>query len=111
MNKPNGFIRIERELWRSPDVLALSLPAKIVLTELHYCYTGRNNGKIMLSYATLRALHRIGRATIWRAFNELKSAGLIETTVEGSFNHKDGARKGIGSQYRLLRIPNPNGKE
>jgi hypothetical protein len=29
MSKANGFIKIERALWHSPEVLALSTPAKV----------------------------------------------------------------------------------
>jgi hypothetical protein len=100
----DGFIRIKRELWRRPEVGGLSPIAKLILVELHYCYTGTNNGELCLPYLSLVRRIRCSRASIKRAFGELHQAGLIETTVSGSFDHKGGARKGVGSRYRLTRI-------
>jgi hypothetical protein len=37
-------------------------------------------------------------------FAKLRQSGLIETTVKGSFNLKDGARKGCCNQYRLTFV-------
>ena len=101
---PNGFIRIERDVWRSPEVEALSPVAKLTLVELHYCFTGKNNGQLCLPYGHLTQRLHCSRSTVERALRELREAGLIETTVSGSFDHKAGARRGIGSQYRLIHI-------
>ena len=101
MGKANGFIRIDRDLWRSEAVENLSPLAKLVLVELFYGHTGHNNGKIMLSYESVRRRLKCSHTTVWRTFNELHRAGLIETVVNGSFSHKEGARRGTASQYRL----------
>ncbi len=100
----NGFIRIERDLWRSEAVENLSPLAKLILVELHYSFTGKNNGKLRLSYRAVVERYRCSYSTVGRSFNELHRAGLVETVVSGSFEHKDGARAGMGSQYRLIRL-------
>ncbi len=100
----NGFIRIERSLWNSSEVLALSALAKLLLVELHYRHNGRNNGSICLPYQTVVDRLHCSHATVKRAFRDLHRAGLIETAVKGSFDHKDGTRKGTGNQYRLTFV-------
>ena len=100
----NGFIRIERELWHSPEVAALSPLARLILVELHYHYTGRNNGSISLPQKLIVEQYRCSYSSVKRAFRELHNAGFIKTVVHGSFDHKDGARKGTCNQYRLTCI-------
>ena len=97
MTKPNGFIRIERSLWHSPEVIALSTGAKLLLVELFYRFTGRNNGKIIMSWQDAQEVLKCGRRMVGHHFAELHRAGLVETVVSGSFDHKQGARKGMGS--------------
>ena len=104
MTKPNGFIRIERSLWHSPEVIALSTGAKLLLVELFYRFTGRNNGKIIMSWQDAQEVLKCGRRMVGYHFAELHRAGLVETVVSGSFDHKQGARKGMGSQYRLTCV-------
>ncbi len=104
MTEPNGYIRIDRALWRSPEVENLSPLAKLILLELHYSFTGKNNGKLRLSYRAVVERYRCSYTTVVRSFNELHKAGLIETTVSGSFDDKGGARKGTCSQYRLTHL-------
>lgn len=104
MSAPNGFIRIERDLWRSPEVGNLSPPARLLLVELLYRHTGKNNGQISMSWLEAMSTLQCSRRTVARKFAELHEAGLIETTVKGSFDHKDGARKGTCNQYRLICV-------
>ena len=104
MSKHNGYISIDRALWRRPDVTGLSPLAKLILLELHYSFTGKNNGDLRLSYRAVVERYRCSKTTVKRAFNELHQAGLIETTVSGSFDDKAGARKGTCSQYRLTHL-------
>ncbi len=104
MTEPNGFFMIDRALWRRPDVANLSPLAKMILLELHYSFTGKNNGKLRLSYRAVVGRYRCSKTTVKRAFNELHQAGLIETTVSGSFDDKAGARKGTCNQYRLTHL-------
>ena len=101
----NGFIRIDRNLWRSKAVENLSTPAKLLLVELHYRHNGRNNGQICLSWEEAQALLNCSRRMVGYYFAELRQSGLIETTVKGSFEHKDGARKGTCNRYRLAHLP------
>ena len=104
MSKPNGFIRIERSLWHSPEFTALSTGAKLLLVELHYRHNGRNNGAIRLSWGEAQALLKCSRRTVARTFAKLRQAGLIETTVAGTFYDKTGASKGTCNQYRLTHL-------
>ena len=91
---PNGFIRIEREFWRSPQVTSLSTPAKLLLVELLYRHNGRNNGRIRMSWQEAQALLKCCKRAVGKYFAELRNAGLVEIAVKGSYDHKDGARKG-----------------
>jgi len=99
-----GFIKIDRAYWRSDAVENLSPRARLLLIELHYRFTGKNNGKIVMSWSDAQVALKCGRRTVGYCFAELNRAGLAETAVSGSFDHKDGARKGIGSQYRLIGV-------
>jgi DNA-binding transcriptional MocR family regulator len=72
--------------------------------ELHYSFTGKNNGKLRLSQRAVVERYRCSYTTVVRSFNELHKAGLIETTVSGSFDDKAGARKGACNQYRLTHL-------
>ncbi len=100
----NGFIRIDRSLWRSEAVENLSPRARLLLVELHYRFTGRNNGEIVMLWEDAQRVLRCRRRMVGYYFAELHRAGLVETVVSGSFDHKDGARKGMGSQYRLIGV-------
>lgn len=100
----NGFLRIERQYWRSATVEGLSPASKLILIELHYNFNGNNNGEISLPQRAIVERYRWSYSTVKRAFRELHEAGLIETTASGSFNHKVGARKGLASKYRLLHV-------
>ncbi len=104
MSKPNGFIRINRNLWRSEAVENLSPRARLLLVELLYRYTGKNNGRIVMSWEDAQKALRCQRRMVAHYFAELHQAGLIETVVSGSFDHKQGARKGMGSQYSLAGV-------
>ena len=104
MSKPNGYIRIYRALWRRLEVANLSPLAKMILLELHYSFIGKNNGKLRLSYRAVVERYRCSKTTVARSFTELHQAGLIETTVSGSFDDKAGARKGACNQYRLTHL-------
>jgi hypothetical protein len=72
-SKPNGFIKIDRELWRSEAVEGLSPGARLLLVELLYRYTGKNNGRISMSWAEGMASLQCSRATVARKFGELPS--------------------------------------
>ena len=63
-----------------------------------------HNGELKLSWGEVVKLLRCSYSTAARAFKELHDAGLIETTVSGSFDHKAGARKGCASRYRLTYL-------
>ena len=102
--KANGFIRVERDLWTSPEVTGLSVNAQVILVDMLYRHNGRNNGKISYSWADARCRLGCSFSTVARVFAELRAAGLIETTVKGSFDHKNGIRKGACNQYRLTCI-------
>ncbi len=104
MTEPNSFINIDRALWRRADVANLSPMAKLLLVELHYRHNGRNNGAIRLSWGEAQALLKCSRRTVARTFAKLRQAGLIETTVSGTFDDKTGASKGTCNQYRLTHL-------
>ena len=101
MSKPNGFIKLHRVLWQSDEWRALSPNAQVVLIDIWARFNGRNNGEI--NYGYREAQHRLHccTATAKRTFRELKTAGFIQMTASGSFDHKHGARKGTASKWRL----------
>ena len=101
MNAPSGFIRIDRQFWRSKAVENLSTHAKLLLIELQYRHNGSNNGNLSMSFIEASARLRCSKSTVVRSFAELHQAGLIEITVRGSFDLKNGSRKGTANQYRL----------
>ena len=99
-----GYVPLKRELWEHPEVRGRSAPAKVLLIELLYRYTGQNNGQIRMSWDEAQALLGCSRRMVGYYFAELHRVGLIEITVKGSFDHKAGARKGTCNLYRLTRI-------
>jgi len=101
---PNGFINIPREIWRSPEVMSLSAPATVLFVELLYRHNGRNNGQICMSWQEAQMLLKCQKRAVAKYFAELRDTGLVACTVQGSFDHKNGARKGTCNQYRLTCI-------
>ena len=101
MTKSNGFIKVDRNLWQSEEWRSLSPHAQVALIDIWARFNGRNNGQI--PYGVRDGMTRLhcGSATAQRALNELKDAGLIEVAVKASFDHKNGARKGRATQWRL----------
>jgi hypothetical protein len=101
MSKPNGFIRIEREFWADPKVAELPAPCQIILVDMLYRYTGSNNGRISYSWEDAQRRVKCSRRMVGYYFAKLRDAGLIEVTVKGSFDLRNGTRKGTANQYRL----------
>lgn len=104
MTKANGFIRIERDFWSDPVVAELPALCQLILVDMLYRYNGRNNGTI--SYSWDDAQRRLGcsRRTVGRLLARLRDAGLVAIVTKGSFDLKDGARKGTANQYRLTFV-------
>jgi hypothetical protein len=102
--KPNGFIKVERHLWSSDLWRALSANAQVVLLDIMYRRTARNNGRIVYGLRDAMARTRCSKATAKRVLGELRGAGLIEPTVRASFDNKSGASKGQATQWRLTFV-------
>jgi hypothetical protein len=104
MSKPKGWFRIHREHWAGEAWRGLPANAQVVLVDILYRYTTKNNGRI--AYGVRDATRRLhcGLDTARNALNELQAAGLIEPTVRASFNDKSGASKGRATQWRLTFV-------
>jgi hypothetical protein len=104
MKPKDSFIKLPRAVWDSPKFRALSSYAKVLLLAIQYGFNGYNNGQIRFSQArACRTLHCCERHAR-RAFNELKSAGLIIETERGCFNVKSGA--GRASAWEITYVKN-----
>ena len=110
MNKPknNGFIKLDHYLVRSESWAGLSSHATRLLIAIWDQFDGRNNGRLRFGLSQgVQVLH-CGRDTAIRTFAELQDAGLIEVVDKGSFIHKNGARKGMATAWRLKFLPEFN---
>ena len=67
----------------------------------HGGVNGHNNGEISYSLRDAMARLRWSWSTAQRALAELQNAHLIEAVIKGSFDHKNGARKGMATKWRL----------
>jgi hypothetical protein len=105
-----GYIKVPRELLDSPECRALSDGAHRVFVDLwSCCYGDKNNGRISYGMSNIMNSFGYSKSKAQRIFQELKASPLVEVTVPGSFNHKDGARLGLKT---LWLIPNfPKGKK
>ena len=101
----NGFIRLERQLWQSDQWRTLSVNAQVVIIDIWAWFNGHNNGEISYSLRDAMARLRCSRSTAQRALAELQNAHLIEAVIKGSFDHKNGARKGMATKWRLTFLP------
>ena len=102
--EPPGFIRINRAWWISEVWRRLSPNGRVVLTDMLYRFTGRNNGHIGYSASDAGRILNASKKTGHRAIVELQSAGLIEPTVKGSFSIKTGEIKGAPTTWRLTFV-------
>ena len=111
MSKPsNGtFIGLPHELVRSEVWAGLSANAVKLLIGIWDQYNGHNNGALRYGYEQAMQLLGCSTQTVWRAFAELKNAGLIVAIEKGSFARKDGARRGLVTAWQIPAIK-PNGK-
>ncbi len=101
MNKSNGFIKLDHDLVRSECWAGLSSHATRLLIAIWDQFDGRNNGRLRFGISqTMRVLH-CGTGTAMRTLAELRDADLIEVVEKGSFTHKNGARKGMVTAWRL----------
>ena len=100
--KSNGFIRLDRHLWQSDDWRALSVNAQVAIIDMWARFNGRNNGQIVYGLRDAMARLRCSKSTALRTFAELQDAHLIEAVIKGSFDHNNGARKGMATKWRLM---------
>ena len=111
--KNNGFIRLNHDLLRSDVWAGLSANATRLLIGIWDQYNGHNNGDLRFGYAHAERLLRCSTGTAKRTFAELKNTELIVAVEKGSFAHKNGARHGIVTAWRITAIKptgKPNGK-
>ena len=104
MTKPSGFIRVYRDFWISDVCRALSANARVVIIDILYRYTSRNNGRIRYSGHDAAGCLNKTKATGYRALAELQEAGLIKPTTKGSFSIKAGELKAVATQWRLTFV-------
>ncbi len=110
----NGsFISLYHDLVRSEMWARLSANAIKLLIGIWDQYNGHNNGELQYGYAHAERLLGCSSQTAWRTFAELKNTGLIVAVEKGSFAHKNGARHGVVTGWRITAIKptgKPNGK-
>lgn len=80
---PEGVLAIPHELIRSDAYLALSLPARCLLVELHDCWSPKDP----IHFSTRRVRERLGvsQTTAVRAFQEAQDAGFIRLANESDW--------------------------
>src|SRR5262244_963539 len=103
--QPGGFLKLERALVRSWHGDGLSSDAVKLLIDMASWHNGRNNGAISYGLADAVRCLRCSKRTAIRCFAELREAGLIEATQKGSYTHRNGARKGTATLWRLTFLP------
>ena len=89
-----GYPMAKSLAWRSLGGNALK-----VWIELHTRYHGHNNGKLSLSFDEAARLLHMGKASVSRAFAELKTKGFIKLRKQGRWY----GRK--ASEYELTTKP------
>lgn len=81
--KKDQFVPVAYGMARSLAWRSLSGSAVKVYIELRSRYNGGNNGKLTLSLDEGSRLLGLGKATVRRAFSELKSKGFVRCTKRG----------------------------
>ena len=99
-----SYIQLDHELVRCEVWAGLSANAVKLLIGIWDQYNGHNNGELRYSQKQAIRLLRCSPRTAVRAFAELQDAGLIEVVEKGSFAHKDSARKGMATTWRITAI-------
>ena len=100
----SGFLKLPNKLIRSEQYAELSSNAVKLLIHMAGFHNGKNNGSIRYGVAQAMRLLGCSKPTACNCFAELRTAGLIEATKPASFSHKDGARQGLATAWRLTFI-------
>lgn len=108
---PNGrsaydsaqYLQLTHKLLKSPNFRALRGSSVKILLEIAACFNGRNNGKIIMSYAQLAENLNLGRQTIYNGLLELQKAGFLEMHYHGHFMRRQ------ASEWEVTFLP-INGK-
>jgi hypothetical protein len=79
------YVNLPYELLNSEAWRTLSGPAIKVFLELRTRFNGGNNGKLHLSLQEAADLLGLGKATVQRAFDDLKERGLVVCTKRGQW--------------------------
>jgi hypothetical protein len=77
------FVALPHEVLDSPAYQGLGYPARALLLEIAYQYTGDNNGRLLASKARLSTRGWNSSDVLSRAKNELMEARFIHETVKG----------------------------
>ncbi len=103
MSKPknSGFLSLDHDFVRSDKVASLSAKGKALMFAMADRYNGRNNGSIPYSVKEAMTWLHCGTSTALRTFRELEDASLIVAVRKGSFDHKNGVRKGTATEWQL----------
>ncbi|MEQ9695937.1 helix-turn-helix domain-containing protein [Shimia sp. SDUM112013] len=80
---PLFYALLKSDAWRD-----LSGAAVKIYLELHTRYNGSNNGALRLSYAEAAEILHMGKATVQRAFHDLRDKGLVVLEKEGNWYHR-----------------------
>lgn len=91
---PLPYAMLKSKAWRSLSGAAVKL-----FFELHTRYNGGNNGQVRLSMNEAVEALGIGKATVKRAFDELKEKGFIALATPGNWYHRQ------AHEWRLTTKP------
>ena len=80
---PLPYAMLKSEAWRN-----LSGAAVKVFLELHTRFNGSNNGNVRLSYAEASDALGLGKATVKRAFDDLRDKGFVVLHREGNWYYR-----------------------
>ncbi len=104
---PNGrsaydsaqYLQLTHKLLKSPNFRALKGSSVKILLEIAACFNGRNNGKIIMSYAQLAENLNLGRQTIYNGLLELQKAGFLVMHYHGHFTGRQ------ASEWEVTFLP------
>lgn len=97
-------VRIHHWELKSAAYRSLCLGARVLLVELKALYVGYNNGELFLSVREAARRMNVGKNLADKCFGELEDKGFIRPNRLGSFNWKDGSRRGLATSWILTEF-------
>lgn len=82
-----GYFKQPHAVMQSPNYLALSAHARMLLGDIGLQFRGSNNGDLSAAWKLMQPRGWRSRDTLGRALAELLHFGMIEKTRQGGLNH------------------------